>query len=141
MMTGTSPRGHGDRRFQPALEMPKGMPTLAGCFGAAGYQTLAIGKLHVYPKRNRIGFDEALIAEEGRGHIGGDDDYFGLYAKRLMYQGSANVPMILVRPQGMPGLPRHGGPSPRGPAGHHADPARDVRNRRARQLRGPHDGR
>jgi arylsulfatase len=75
MMTGMSPRGHGDRTFQPALPMPEGMPTLAASFSAAGYQTTAIGKLHVFPKRDRIGFDDALIAEEGRGHMGGDDDY------------------------------------------------------------------
>ena len=70
MMTGTSPRKHGDREFQTALPMPAGMPTLAGCFGAAGYQTFAVGKLHVYPQRDRIGFDDALIAEEGRSHLG-----------------------------------------------------------------------
>lgn len=75
MMTGMSPRGHGDRVFQPALPMPENMPTLAGCFRDAGYQTAAIGKLHVYPQRDRIGFEEALLAEEGRGHLGGMDDY------------------------------------------------------------------
>ena len=75
MMTGTSPRKHGDREFQTALPMPAGMPTLAGCFGAAGYQTFAVGKLHVYPQRDRIGFDDALIAEEGRSHLGAVDDY------------------------------------------------------------------
>lgn len=74
LMTGTTARTHGDRVFQTALEMPR-LPTLADCFRGAGYQTTAIGKLHVYPKRNRIGFDDAIIAEEGRGHLGGDDDY------------------------------------------------------------------
>ena len=75
MMTGTSPRGHGDREFQPALPMPAHLPTLAQSFRDAGYQTAAVGKLHVYPQRNRIGFEEALLAEEGRGHLGGVDDY------------------------------------------------------------------
>lgn len=75
MMTGTSPRGHGDRTFQPALRMPEGLPTLAGTFSRYGYQTQAIGKLHVYPQRDRIGFDDALLAEEGRGALGGTDDY------------------------------------------------------------------
>ncbi|MGL4724571.1 MAG: sulfatase-like hydrolase/transferase [Scandinavium sp.] len=74
MMTGTSPRTHGDRIFQPALPMPA-FPTLAGAFTAAGYQTQAIGKLHAYPPRARIGFEEAMIAEEGRSHLGGVDDY------------------------------------------------------------------
>ncbi|MBN9497256.1 MAG: sulfatase-like hydrolase/transferase [Alphaproteobacteria bacterium] len=75
MMTGTSPRRHGDRVFQPALPMPADLPTLAATFGDAGYQTFAIGKLHVYPTRDRIGFDDAMIAEEGRSHLGAVDDY------------------------------------------------------------------
>ncbi|TKI05516.1 sulfatase-like hydrolase/transferase [Martelella alba] len=74
MMTGTSPRRHGDRLFQPALPMPP-LPTLAKTFVNAGYQALATGKLHVYPPRDRIGFEEAFIAEEGRSHLGGVDDY------------------------------------------------------------------
>ncbi len=74
LMTGTTPRTHGDRRFQPALPMPN-LPTLAQSFRGAGYQTTAIGKLHVYPPRNRIGFDDALTAEEGRSQLGGVDDY------------------------------------------------------------------
>ncbi|CAD7037518.1 arylsulfatase [Pseudorhizobium endolithicum] len=75
IMTGTSPRRHGDRTFQPSLRMPADLPTLAYTFGQAGYQTQAIGKLHVYPQRDRIGFDDALLAEEGRGALGGTDDY------------------------------------------------------------------
>ncbi|WP_108662832.1 sulfatase-like hydrolase/transferase [Acuticoccus kandeliae] len=74
MMTGTTPRTHGDRVFQPALTMPD-LPTLAGTFTAAGYQSAAVGKLHVYPQRNRIGFEEALIAEEGRPQLGAVDDH------------------------------------------------------------------
>lgn len=75
LMTGRTARGHGDRDFQPDLPMPRDAVTLAGAFSAGGYQTGAIGKLHVYPPRDRIGFDEALLAEEGRGHLGGPDDY------------------------------------------------------------------
>lgn len=38
---------------------------------------VALGKLHVYPQRNRIGFDEVLLCEEGRHHLGGNvqDDF------------------------------------------------------------------
>ena len=75
MMTGTSPRGHGDRDFQPALTMPAHLPTLPRVLRDAGWQTSAIGKLHVYPPRDRIGFEEALLCEEGRAHLGGPDDY------------------------------------------------------------------
>lgn len=74
LMTGTSPRTHGDRLFQPAAPMPD-LPTLAETFGQAGYQTFAVGKLHAFPPRSRIGFDDALIAEEGRPQLGAIDDH------------------------------------------------------------------
>ncbi|MGI9525428.1 MAG: sulfatase-like hydrolase/transferase [Hyphomicrobiaceae bacterium] len=74
MMTGTDPQTHGDRQFNPALEMPE-LPTLAHTFREAGYQATAVGKLHVYPPRNRIGFDDVILSEEGREHLGGPDDY------------------------------------------------------------------
>lgn len=74
MMTGQSPRGHGDRSFNPTLRMPK-QHLLAQTFSDAGYQTCAIGKLHVYPPRDRIGFDDVLLAEEGRPKLGAIDDY------------------------------------------------------------------
>lgn len=74
LMTGLSPRGHGDRVFKPAEPMPR-VPLLARCLRDAGYQTAAIGKLHVFPQRDRIGFEEVFLAEEGRGELGGTDDY------------------------------------------------------------------
>ncbi len=74
LMTGTDPRTHGDRTFQPALEMPD-LPLLAGLFRGAGYQTGAVGKLHVYPPRDRIGFEEVVLFEEGRPQLGGPDDW------------------------------------------------------------------
>lgn len=74
LMTGLSPKSHGDRVYSDRMPMPDA-PTLAGVFHDAGYQTIAVGKLHVYPQRNRIGFDEALITEEGRYEFGVTDDY------------------------------------------------------------------
>lgn len=74
LMTGTSPRIHGDRVFQPALTMPD-LPLLARRFRDAGYQTGAVGKLHVYPPRDRIGFEEVISYEEGRPQLGGPDDW------------------------------------------------------------------
>jgi len=74
IMTGLSPRTHGDRSFLPAEPMPR-TPLLAQCFRDAGYQATAIGKLHVYPQRDRIGFDDTLLAEEGRPQLGAIDDY------------------------------------------------------------------
>lgn len=74
MMTGQSPRTHGDRSFLPALPMPRDN-LLAQCMVAGGYQASAIGKLHVFPQRDRIGFDNTLLAEEGRPGLGAVDDY------------------------------------------------------------------
>jgi arylsulfatase A-like enzyme len=85
IMTGLSPRGHGDRSFKPAAPMPQ-VPLLARCFRDAGYQTMAIGKLHVFPQRDRIGFEDALLAEEGRLELGTVDDY-DIYLSDQGYAG------------------------------------------------------
>ena len=74
LMTGTSTQKHGDRVFGTTTEMPD-LPTMAQTFRDAGYQAYAVGKLHVYPPRDRIGFDDVLLAEEGRPHLGGIDDF------------------------------------------------------------------
>ena len=74
LMTGTTPRTHGDRTFQAELPMPR-LPTLAQTFRNAGYQAYAVGKLHVFPQRDRIGFDDVLLDEEGRTQWGVVDDY------------------------------------------------------------------
>ena len=73
LYTGTSPRTHGDRIFKKTNLMPKNLKTFPECFVKAGYQAFCVGKLHVYPTRDRIGFQEAIIAEEGRPHLGIDD--------------------------------------------------------------------
>ena len=74
LMTGTPPRTHGDRTFQTTLPMPE-LPTLAQTFRNAGYQAYGVGKLHVYPQRDRIGFDDVQLCEEGRPYWGVVDDY------------------------------------------------------------------
>lgn len=74
LMTGTTPRTHGDRKFDERREMPQ-IPTVAQAFRDAGYQAFAAGKLHVYPPRDRIGFDDVQLAEEGRLQFGSIDDY------------------------------------------------------------------
>ncbi|MCR4267569.1 sulfatase-like hydrolase/transferase [Nitratireductor sp. ZSWI3] len=73
LMTGASPRRHGDRVYDDQLAMPA--DTLASSFSAAGYQTQGIGKLHVFPQRDRIGFDDVQLEEEGRAQYGVMDDY------------------------------------------------------------------
>lgn len=74
MMTGLSPRTHGDRVYSDKMEMPD-VPTLAQTFTRNGYQTAAVGKLHVYPQRSRIGFEDVVLMEEGRYELGAVDDY------------------------------------------------------------------
>src|SRR5690606_22014037 len=46
LMTGATPRTHGDRTFKVQEPMPA-LPTLAQTFREAGYQAYAVGKLHV----------------------------------------------------------------------------------------------
>ena len=87
IMTGTSARTHGDRIFNEWLEMPEDLPTLPQVFGEAGYQTFAVGKLHVYPQRNRIGFDDVILCEEGRHHLGRGMDDFERFLKWEGYAG------------------------------------------------------
>lgn len=78
LMTGLSARSHGDRNFNETLPMPdpRKYPTVAQCFRDAGYQAYAVGKLHVYPQRSRIGFDDVILFEEGRRQFGlGSDEW------------------------------------------------------------------
>ncbi len=74
LMTGTPPRIHKDRVFKDRQGL-NGLPTLAQTFRDAGYQAYAVGKLHVHPQRNRIGFDDVILGEEGRLQHGVIDDY------------------------------------------------------------------
>ena len=74
LMTGLFPKAHGDRVYSDRMKMPS-VTTLAEAFHQAGYHTMAVGKLHVYPQRNRIGFQDVILQEEGRYEFGGPDDY------------------------------------------------------------------
>lgn len=75
MMTGRNPYGIGMNKNRETQPFPEG-PKLAEAMTRAGYQTFAAGKLHTHPKRNRIGFEEVQLNEEGRkDHLGWKDDY------------------------------------------------------------------
>ncbi|MDE0307244.1 MAG: sulfatase-like hydrolase/transferase [Albidovulum sp.] len=74
LMTGTSARTHGDRCFKDRLEMPD-LPTIAQTFRDQGYQAYAVGKTHTFPQRDRIGFDDVQLDDEGRTLHGVTDDY------------------------------------------------------------------
>nr|MDA3873920.1 sulfatase-like hydrolase/transferase [Kiritimatiellia bacterium] len=70
LLTGLTPHTHGVLK-NSGEPMPD-VPTLAQTFRDAGYQTTAVGKLHVNPQRQRLGFDEVILDEEGRAE---SDDY------------------------------------------------------------------
>lgn len=74
LMTGQSPRSHGDRVFEDTNPMPD-VTTVAQAFRDAGYQSDAVGKLHVHPQRDRIGFDNVILDDESRPQWGVTDDY------------------------------------------------------------------
>ncbi len=60
LMTGLSQRTHRRVGYQDGVEFDVAT-TLAGEFRRGGYQTQAIGKMHVYPERSRIGFDDVIL--------------------------------------------------------------------------------
>jgi arylsulfatase A-like enzyme len=91
LMTGTTPRMHGDRIFNETLPMDPALPTLAGTFSQAGYQTYAVGKLHVFPQRDRIGFDDVILNEEGRHHLGMKADDYEMFLAREGFTGQEYV--------------------------------------------------
>ena len=90
LMTGTFSPTHGDRVFSERMPMPD-LPTMAQTFRDAGYQAYSVGKLHVCPQRDRIGFDDALINEEGRHHLGLGADDFELFLAEQGYPGAELV--------------------------------------------------
>lgn len=105
LMTGTTCRTHGDRHFDETLRMPD-IPTLAQTFRDNGYQAFASGKLHVYPQRDRIGFDDVILHEEGRAQFDAVDDY-ELYLGDQghlgqMFAGGMNNNSYLNRPWHLP---------------------------------------
>jgi len=60
LFTGLSQRSHG--RVGYADGVPWNYPTtLAGEFTRHGYQTEAVGKLHVYPERSQMGFQHVVL--------------------------------------------------------------------------------
>ena len=86
LMTGMTARSHGDRSFQERAPFPQAK-TLPQCFRDGGYQAFAVGKLHVYPQRNRIGFDDVLLEEQGRRHLEGRADDYELFLADQGYPG------------------------------------------------------
>ncbi|NKB69787.1 MAG: sulfatase-like hydrolase/transferase [Candidatus Latescibacteria bacterium] len=90
LMTGMSPRANGLRKYQEGVEFPA-VQTMAQCFRDAGYQAYGVGKLHVSPQRNRIGFDDVLVEDQGRHQFrevpDGDADDYELFLAEQGYGG------------------------------------------------------
>ena len=97
LMTGLSPRSHGDRVYSDTMRMPDAT-TMARAFSQAGWQTVAVGKLHVYPQRDRIGFDDVSLLEEGRCE-------FGVFLLRQFY---ISIPDELLEAARIDGLSEYG---------------------------------
>lgn len=75
LMTGLNPYHIHMDRNKDTQPFPEG-PKLAEALTRAGYQTFASGKLHTCPQRNRIGFEDVQLNEEGRKQDGlVRDDY------------------------------------------------------------------
>lgn len=60
LMTGLTQVKHGRLGYEDGHKWDYPV-SLAGEFTKNGYQTQAIGKMHVYPERNRIGFDNVVL--------------------------------------------------------------------------------
>ncbi|MEV6103584.1 arylsulfatase [Streptomyces sp. NPDC051940] len=85
--TGLSQTGHGRVGYEDGVAWTPYDTTLAGSFRAAGYQTKCVGKMHVYPERHRLGFDDIELhdgylhqARIGGRDPRGHDDYLGWLA-------------------------------------------------------------
>jgi arylsulfatase len=104
LMTGLGTRGHGTRSNK-SIPMPDA-PTIADCFREQGYQTCAVGKLHVSPQRSRIGFDDVISCEEGRHPVDMPDDWELFLADRgyrgMQYARGATQNDYLVTPWHLP---------------------------------------
>ncbi|MGG5174542.1 arylsulfatase [Pseudarthrobacter sp. J1763] len=62
LFTGQSQERHGRVGYQEGVDFNAAHPvTIQGEFKKAGYHTQAIGKMHVYPERARLGFDDVVL--------------------------------------------------------------------------------
>jgi len=68
LFTGLSQRTHGRVGYQDGVNWDYPV-TLAGEFTRHGYQTQAVGKLHVHPARSQVGFQHVLL-HDGYMHFG-----------------------------------------------------------------------
>ena len=60
LFTGLTQRSHGRVGYQDGVPWDYAI-TLAGEFTRHGYQTQAVGKMHVYPERSQMGFQNVIL--------------------------------------------------------------------------------
>ena len=84
LFTGQSQERHGRYGYREGVPFHAAHDaTVAQVLGENGYQTQAIGKMHVFPERSRVGFDNVILHDGflhfGRSHVNGNlesnDDY------------------------------------------------------------------
>jgi len=62
LLTGKSQAAHGRYGYREGISFPDAYPvTLPSVLRENGYQTYAVGKMHVFPDRARCGFDEVQL--------------------------------------------------------------------------------
>lgn len=84
LFTGQSQERHGRTGYRDGIPFTEAHPvTMQGVLRDNGYQTQAIGKMHVFPERSRCGFDDVRLHDgflhygrrAGGRHLEANDDY------------------------------------------------------------------
>ncbi len=78
------------QRTNKSTPMPD-LPTMAQSFRDAGYQAFGVGKLHVVPNRDRIGFDDVILNNENMRKGGDHGDDWHQYMAERGYPGQATA--------------------------------------------------
>jgi arylsulfatase A-like enzyme len=113
LMTGLSQRSHGRVGYRDGVPWNYDT-TLAGEFTRHGYQTQAIGKMHVYPERSQVGFQHVILhdgflhfARRRERNFGLIDDYLPWLRERLgpdadYFDHGVNCNSVVARPWDKP---------------------------------------
>ncbi len=114
LMTGLSQRSHGRVGYKDGVPWDY-ETTLAGEFTRHGYQTQAIGKMHVYPERTQLGFQHVILhdgylhyARRRERDLGLIDDYIPWLREQLRrpdadyFDDGVNCNSVVARPWDKP---------------------------------------
>ena len=86
IITGLSAKHHtfDDNYFDDSHQIPYHLPTFAQCLSDAGYDTIAIGKMHFQPYRRHNGFHRLYLMDEIPRYR--EDDDYAIYLKENGYE-------------------------------------------------------